>query len=52
METTKKRNQYFKYIRQLHRIFAPIMLLPLLLATITGITYQILDLAGKEKSFK
>jgi hypothetical protein len=52
METTKKRSQYFKYIRHLHRILAPIMLLPLLLTTITGIIYQILDLAGKEKSFK
>ena len=52
METTKKRSQYFKYIRQLHRILAPIMLLPLLLTTITGIIYQILDLTGKEKNFK
>jgi len=52
METTKKRNQYFKYIRHLHRILAPIMLLPLLLTTITGIIYQILDLADKQKSFK
>jgi hypothetical protein len=52
METTKKHDQYFKYIRHLHRILAPIMLLPLLLTTITGIIYQILDLAGKDKSFK
>jgi uncharacterized iron-regulated membrane protein len=52
METTKKRSQYFKYIRQLHRILAPIMMLPLLLTTITGIIYQILDLVGKEKNFK
>ena len=52
METTKKSNQYFKYIRHLHRILAPIMLLPLLLTTFTGITYQILDLFGKEKNFK
>ncbi|PZO36175.1 MAG: hypothetical protein DCF19_22145 [Pseudanabaena frigida] len=28
------------------------MLLPLLLTTITGIIYQILDLTGKEKNFK
>ncbi|GBO55305.1 hypothetical protein APA_3355 [Pseudanabaena sp. lw0831] len=41
METTKKRSQYFKYIRHLHRILAPIMLFPLLLTTITGIIYQI-----------
>jgi hypothetical protein len=28
------------------------MLLPLLLTTITGLIYQILDLIGKEKNFK
>ena len=52
METTKKRSQYFKYIRYLHRILAPIMLLPLLLTTITGVVYQILELTGKQKNFK
>jgi hypothetical protein len=52
MKTTKKRSQYFRYIRQLHRILAPIMLLPLLLTTITGIVYQIVDLSGKGREFK
>ncbi|MFN6066128.1 MAG: hypothetical protein ACK45T_02955 [Pseudanabaena sp.] len=54
MEATKKHSQYFKYIRRLHRILAPIMLLPLFLTTITGIIYEILYLAGKgrEKSSK
>jgi len=39
-------------IRTIHRIIAPIMLLPLLLTAITGIIYQIFDLAGNEKIAK
>lgn len=52
MTTPKKRNQYFQDIRHLHRILAPIMLLPLLLTTITGTVYQIADLAGKGDAFE
>jgi uncharacterized iron-regulated membrane protein len=33
-------------IRQLHRSLAPIMLLPILLTTITGVVYQIAELGG------
>jgi hypothetical protein len=51
MTTTKKRNQYFQNLRHLHRLLAPIMLLPLLLTLITGTIYQIFDLAGKGDQF-
>jgi len=50
--TTSKQNKYFQDIRRFHRTLAPIMLLPLLLTTITGTVYQIVDLAGKKKAFK
>lgn len=33
-------------IRQLHRILAPIMILPILLTVITGVVYQIAELGG------
>jgi uncharacterized iron-regulated membrane protein len=52
MTTTKNNSHYFQDIRHLHRTLAPIMLLPLLLTTITGTVYQIVDLAGKEDGFK
>jgi hypothetical protein len=52
MATSKKNIQYFQYIRRFHRIVAPIMLLPLLLTAITGMVYQIGDLAGKDREFK
>jgi hypothetical protein len=52
MTATKQNAQYFKSIRHLHRLIAPIMMLPLLLTAITGTVYQILDLAGKEDNFK
>jgi hypothetical protein len=51
MATSKKRSQYFQDIRHLHRTLAPIMLFPLLLTLITGIVYQIVDLAGHGDSF-
>lgn len=38
-------------IRQLHRSFAPVMLLPILLTLITGSVYQILDLSGRGDDF-
>ncbi len=38
--------------RQLHRILAPIMVLPILLTLITGSLFQIADLAGQEDSFR
>lgn len=60
MTVTKQNAQYFKSIRHLHRLIAPIMMLPLLLTAITGTVYQILvgvasrneNLAGKEDNFK
>ncbi len=51
MTDSKKRNQYFQDIRHLHRTLAPIVLLPLLLTVITGVVYQIVDLAGKGDAF-
>lgn len=42
--------QKFK-IRQLHRVIAPIMLLPILLTLITGSVYQALDTQGKGADF-
>jgi uncharacterized iron-regulated membrane protein len=51
MTTPRKRGQYFQDIRHLHRKLAPIMVLPLLLTLITGIVYQLLDLAGKGDAF-
>lgn len=38
-------------IRQLHRSLAPIMLLPILLTLITGLSDRILDLGGKGDDF-
>ncbi|MEH1923130.1 hypothetical protein [Nostoc sp.] len=51
MTTAKNNSQYFQDIRHLHLMLAPIMLLPLLLTTITGTVYQIVDLAGKKDEF-
>jgi hypothetical protein len=52
MTTSKQNAQYSQSIRRLHRLIAPIMVLPLLLTAITGTVYQLLDLAGKEDNFK
>jgi len=38
-------------MRQLHRILAPIMILPLLLTLSTGSIYQFFDLSGKSEEF-
>ncbi len=35
-------------IRQLHRILAPIMVIPILFTVITGVMYQIAELGGFE----
>ncbi len=51
MTASKKRGQYFQDLRHLHRMLAPIMLLPLVLTAITGTVYQIVDLLGKGDSF-
>ena len=51
MTTSKNHSHYFQYISHLHSILAPIMLLPLLLTTITGTIFQIVDLAGKKDAF-
>ncbi len=37
--------------RQMHRTFAPIMLLPLLLTLLTGSLYQIADLSDQGNTF-
>lgn len=37
--------------RQMHRILAPIMILPILLTLITGSLYQLVDLGGKGDAF-
>lgn len=42
---------YQARLRQLHRVLAPIMILPILLTLITGSLYQIVDLSGKEEKF-
>ena len=40
-----------RYVRQLHRNLAPIMLLPLLLSLTTGVLFQLAVIAGKESDF-
>jgi hypothetical protein len=49
MRNTNKRSLN---IRTIHRTIAPIMMLPLLLTAITGVIYQIFDLAGNDKPVK
>lgn len=39
-------------LRQLHRIVAPIMVLPVLLTLINGSLYQLVDLGGKGDAFQ
>jgi uncharacterized iron-regulated membrane protein len=43
---------YLARLRQLHRVVAPIMILPILLTLITGSVYQIVDLGGKAGDFQ
>jgi len=42
---------YQARLRKLHRVLAPVMLLPILLTLITGSIYQIVDLGGKGENF-
>lgn len=42
---------YQARLRQIHRVTAPIMILPILLTVITGSIYQIVDLGGKGGDF-
>ncbi len=42
---------YQTRLRQLHRILAPIMLLPILLTLITGSLYQMAEMADKQAEF-
>ncbi|HEY9670407.1 MAG TPA: PepSY domain-containing protein [Waterburya sp.] len=42
---------YQARLRRLHRLMAPIMILPILLTLITGSIYQIVDLGGKGGDF-
>lgn len=42
---------YQARLRQLHRILAPIMILPILLTLITGSFYQIADFSDKAADF-
>ncbi|MDJ0678607.1 MAG: PepSY domain-containing protein [Xenococcaceae cyanobacterium MO_167.B52] len=39
-------------IRQLHRLLAPIMILPILFTVITGVIYQIGELGGFEDNIR
>ena len=39
------------YLRQIHKIFAPLMLIPLLLTIITGSLFQVALLTGKTDDF-
>jgi hypothetical protein len=39
-------------IRELHRLIAPIMILPILLTVITGVVYQIGELGGFEDQIR
>ena len=39
-------------IRELHRILAPIMVLPILFTVITGVIYQIAELGGFEDQIR
>lgn len=43
--------RYQARLRQLHRVTAPIMILPVLLTLITGSIYQIGELSGKSEAF-
>lgn len=42
---------YQARLRRLHRLMAPIMILPILLTLVTGSIYQIVDLGGKGNDF-
>lgn len=42
---------YQARLRRLHRLMAPIMILPILLTLVTGSIYQIVDLGGKGSDF-
>ena len=42
---------YQARLRRLHRLMAPIMILPILLTLVTGSIYQIVDLGGKGGDF-
>ena len=43
---------YQARLRQLHRILAPIMLLPILLTLVTGSLFQMGEMIGKEEEFQ
>lgn len=40
-----------RYLRQLHRWFAPIMVLPMLLTLLTGSLFQVAVLTGESQQF-
>jgi cytochrome b subunit of formate dehydrogenase len=40
-----------KNFRKIHRLCAPIMALPIVLTTLTGIVYQMADLNGADEDF-
>ena len=40
-----------RYLRQVHRWFAPIMVLPMLLTLLTGSLFQVAVLTGNSKQF-
>lgn len=44
-------NSMKRYIRQLHRTLAPIMVFPLLLSLTTGVLFQLAAINGREADF-
>lgn len=42
---------YQARLRKLHRVVAPVMIVPVILTLITGSVYQMVDLAGKGGDF-
>lgn len=48
----KNMRRYQARWRQLHRILAPIMVLPLLLTLLTGSLFQIAELSGQQNKFR
>ena len=43
---SKARSRYAILMRNIHKVLAPILLLPVVLTLLTGMVYQVVDLAG------
>lgn len=44
--------QYQRQLRQIHRALAPILVLPLILTAVTGVIYQVFDLAHQDRGVR